>query len=126
MNQDCLRLQFYDSIIFSYIWYYCDLLTYLIRTKNKTWILHIRPFLKEILRSRRASLVSQVVKNLPTMQETCIWSLGWEDPLEKGQPTTVFLPGEFHKQRSLVGYSPWGHQKSDTMEQLTLRPWKKL
>ena len=33
--------------------------------------------------------------------------LGWEDPLEEGmQPTPVFLPGEFHGQRNLVGYSP--------------------
>ena len=31
----------------------------------------------------RASLVSQMVKSLPAMQETWVWSLGWEDPLEK-------------------------------------------
>ena len=31
-----------------------------------------------------ASLVALVVKNLPAMQETWVWSLGWEDPLEKG------------------------------------------
>ena len=36
------------------------------------------------------------------------------------QPTPVFLPGESHGQRSLVGYSLWGHIKSDTTEQLTL------
>ena len=35
-------------------------------------------------------------------------------------PTPVFLPGEPHGQRSLVGYSPWGHKKSDTTEQLTV------
>ena len=35
-------------------------------------------------------------------------------------PTPVFLPGEFHGQRSLAGYSPWGHKESDTTEQLTL------
>ena len=29
------------------------------------------------------------------------------------QPTLVFLPGEFHGQRSLEGYSPWGHKESD-------------
>ena len=29
------------------------------------------------------------------------------------QPTPLFLPGEFHGQRSLVGYSPWGQKKSD-------------
>ena len=38
----------------------------------------------------------------------------------KWLPTAVFLPGEFHRQRSLVGYSPWGHKESDTTEQLTL------
>ena len=32
-----------------------------------------------------ASLVSQLVKNLPAMQETWVQSLGWEDPLEKGK-----------------------------------------
>ena len=32
----------------------------------------------------------------------------------------VFLPGEFHGQRSLVNYSPWGHKESDTTERLTL------
>ena len=48
-------------------------------------------------------------------------SLGWEDPLEKKwQPTPVFLPGEFHGQRSLADYSPWGRKESDTTEQLTL------
>ena len=29
------------------------------------------------------------------------------------QPTPVFLPGEFHGQRSLVGYSPWGREELD-------------
>ena len=48
-----------------------------------------------------------MVKNLPAMQETQVRSLGQENPLEKGwQPTSVFLPGELHGQRSLVGYSP--------------------
>ena len=36
------------------------------------------------------------------------------------QPTPVFLPGEFHRQRNLVGYIPWGSKESDTTEQLTL------
>ena len=35
-------------------------------------------------------------------------------------PTRVFLPGESHGQRRLVGYSPWGCTESDTTEQLTL------
>ena len=34
----------------------------------------------------------------------------------KWHPTPVFLPGKFHGQRSLVGYSPWGHKQSDTAE----------
>ena len=36
------------------------------------------------------------------------------------QPTPTFLPGEFHGQRSLVGYSPGGHKESDTPERLIL------
>ena len=38
----------------------------------------------------------------------------------KWQPTPVFLPGEFHGQRSLAGYSPWGHKELDVTEQLSL------
>ena len=54
----------------------------------------------------RASLIAQMVKNLPTMQETQVQSLGWEDPLEKGWlPMPVFLPRKLYGQRSLVGYS---------------------
>ena len=36
----------------------------------------------------------------------------------KWQPTPVFLHGKFHGQTSLVGYSLWGHKKSDTAEPL--------
>ena len=63
--------------------------------------------------------IAQSVKNLPAVQETQVRFLGWEDPLgkipsrRKWQPTPVFLPGEFHGQRSLVGYSPWSRQESD-------------
>ena len=35
------------------------------------------------------------------------------------QPTRVFLPGEYHGQRILVGYSLWGHKESDTPERLS-------
>ena len=49
------------------------------------------------------------------MQETWVQSLGWADPLEKEMATTpVFLPGKFHGQRSLAGYSPWGCKELDT------------
>ena len=54
-----------------------------------------------------ASLVAQLVKNLPAMRETWVRSLGWEDPLEKGQPTPVPLLGKSHGQRSLVSCCPW-------------------
>ena len=64
-----------------------------------------------------ASFGAQIVKNLPTMQETWIQSLGQEDPLEKEwQPTPVFLPEESHGQRSLAGYSPWGRKELDMTE----------
>ena len=59
-----------------------------------------------------ASLVAQLVKNLPEMQETWVQSLGWEDPWRKERlPTPVFLPRESHGQRNLEGYSPWGRKE---------------
>ena len=51
-------------------------------------------------------------------QETRVWSLGREDPVEKRMAIhLVFLPGKLHRQRSLAGYSPWGHKELDTTEQ---------
>ena len=59
--------------------------------------------------SSGVSLVAQRVKNLPAMLETWVQSLGWKIPWRREWlPTPVFLPGEFHGQRSLAGYSPWG------------------
>ena len=44
-------------------------------------------------------------------QETWVWSPGQEDPQEKEMLLTpVFLAGELHEERSLAGYSPWGHK----------------
>ena len=70
----------------------------------------------------RASLVAQMVKNQPAMQETWVQSLDREDTLEKGMglPTPAFLPGEFREQRNLTSYSPWGRKESDTTERLTV------
>ena len=42
----------------------------------------------------------------------------------KWQPTPVFLPGEFHGWRSLVGCSPWGLKESETTERLQFHPEK--
>ena len=55
----------------------------------------------------RASLVTQLVNNLPAKWETWVQSLGWEDPLEKGK-ASVSWPREFHGL-----YSPWGRQESE-------------
>ena len=61
--------------------------------------------------------MAQTVKNLPVLQETQVQSLGQEEPLEKGLAThSSILPGEFHGQRSLEGYSPWSHKELDTTE----------
>ena len=64
-----------------------------------------------------ASLVAQMVKCLPAMQETWVQSLGQEYPLEKEmQLTPVFFPEKSHGQRSLTGCSPQGCKESDTTE----------
>ena len=59
------------------------------------------------------------VKNPPGVQESQIQSLGREDPWRREWiPTPVFLPGQFHGQRSLAGYSQWGCKESDKTDQL--------
>ena len=46
------------------------------------------------------------------MQVMRVQSLGQEDPLEKEMAThSSILPGKLHGQRSLAGYSAWGHQR---------------
>ena len=62
--------------------------------------------------------MAQRLKCLPAKWETWVQSLGQEDPLEKEMATPVFLPGEFHGQRSLEGYSEplWAHKESDRTE----------
>ena len=61
--------------------------------------------------------MAQWVKRLPTMGETRVQSLGWEDLLEKEMATHFsILPEKSHARRSLV----WGHKDSDTNERLSL------
>ena len=61
--------------------------------------------------------MAQIIKNLPVMWETRVPSLGPEIPWRREWlPTPVFLSGESHRQRSLMGYSPWGHKESDMTE----------
>ena len=64
--------------------------------------------------------MAQMVKNLPAVQETgfCVW-FGKIPCRGEWQPSTVFLPGEFHGQRSLAGYSPWGCKELDMTERLS-------
>ena len=69
---------------------------------------------------RRAALGAQTAKNLPAVWET--WVRCWIGKIpwrRKWQPTPIFLPGESHGQRSLVGCRPWGLKESDTTERLT-------
>ena len=63
-----------------------------------------------------ASLVSQLVKNPPAMQETCVRSLGWEDPPEKGKATHSSILAW----RIPWLYSSWGCKELDTTERLSL------
>ena len=62
------------------------------------------------------------------MQETQVWSLSWEDPLEKGMAThsSIVAWKTQNGQRSLVGYSPWGHKASDITEPVTLSHFEPL
>ena len=60
------------------------------------------------------------VKNLPAMQIPRFSPYGRER-----QPTPGFLPGEFHGQRSLEGYSPQGRKVLDMTEQLHPEPFRK-
>ena len=60
-------------------------------------------------------------------QETQVQSLGWEDPLDKEMAThSSILAWEIHGQRSLVGYSPWGHKELDLTKQLSMHAIRNL
>ena len=59
-----------------------------------------------------------VVNNPPVNAGDTSLIPGLEDPLEKVMATPVFLPGESHGRRSLVGYSPHDRKESDTTERL--------
>ena len=63
------------------------------------------------------SLMAQTVKNLPAIQETWVWSLGWED---HGNPLQYSCLENPHGQRSLASYSPWSRNELDMTEQLSM------
>ena len=65
--------------------------------------------------------VAQMIKNLPARQETRVRSLGWEVSLEKEMAVHSSIlawriPGEFHGERSLAGYSSWRRKESHMTE----------
>ena len=62
------------------------------------------------------SLLAQRVKRLPTMWETRVRSLGWEDSLEKEMATHSSALAWKIPWRILVGFSPWGLNESDMTE----------
>ena len=67
-----------------------------------------------------ASLIAQLAKNSPALQETWVRSLVGKIPWRRERlPSPVFWPGEFHGL-----YSPWGHRESDTTERLSLSPFQ--
>ena len=83
-------------------------------------LLHLASFVFWMLFPKdRASLVAQMVKNPPEMQETWVRSLGWEDSPGEVNGYPLQYSCLFHGQRSLVGYSPWGGKESDVTEWLT-------
>ena len=66
-----------------------------------------------------ASLVAQMVKNFPAVQETQVRSLGQEDPLEKKMVTHSSILAcriLWAEEKSLAGYSLLGHKESDTTD----------
>ena len=67
----------------------------------------------KIRKRKSLGLVAQMVKNPPAMWSPGSIARSGKSP-EEGNGTPVFLPGEFHGQRSLAGYSPWGHKELDT------------
>ena len=62
-----------------------------------------------------ASLVAQLVKNLPAMRETWVWSLGWEDPWRRERLPTPVIWLE-----NSMDCIPWGCRESDITEWLSL------
>ena len=91
----------------------------------KTYWIYLVPYSRSLLvvcfivvSVHGASRVAQLVKNPPVIQETWIWSLGWEDQ-GHGNSLQYSCPENPHGQRSLAGCGPWGRRESDTTEQLS-------
>ena len=71
--------------------------------------------------SSRITFASSGTKNLQPMQfDPWFGKIPWN---RKWQPTLVFLPGKFHEQRNLAGYSPWSCKESDTKDHAHARAY---
>ena len=68
---------------------------------------------EEELRASQVVQLQRIRKHKRPGFDLGVRKIPWK---RKCQPTPVFLPGEFHGQRSLVGYSPWDYKESDTTE----------
>ena len=116
---------------------------------NRRWMARERIFIKinsTTITERSLGTITTVFSfflpsNSFSGQNMCVWRLPWwlsgKEPAcqcrrhrfnpwvrkmpwrRKWQPTPVFLPGKCHGERSLAGYSPWGHKESDTTKQLS-------
>ena len=75
------------------------------RRENQSILKEINP--EYSLEELMTSLVAQIVKNPPAIQETWLRSLGWEDPLEEGTAThSSILAWRIPWTEDLVGHSP--------------------
>ena len=96
--------------------------------RNWTWVSCLACGFFTVWATREAwwaSQLAQVVKNLPTNAadarfDPWVRKMPWN---RKWQPAQIFLPGKFHGQRSLAGYSPWSWRKSDITGRLNNKFW---
>ena len=68
------------------------------------------------------AIIKSAVMNTGVHVSLSLVSQEWDCWVICGSSTPAFLPGQFHGQRILTGYSPWGHKESDMSEQLTHTP----
>ena len=86
-------------------------------TTGKTTALTRWTFVDKVMFLLFNMLSRLVITFLPSL---CIYNCAYTQIWREELLTPVFLPRESHGQRSLAGYSPWGHKMSDTTEWLTL------
>ena len=96
-----------------FIFWHVQMVKVVYRKKSQLFLFVQTYFDLSSMKTVGASLIAQLVKNPPAMQETWVWPLGWEDLLENGK-APVFWLGVLHD------CSPWHRKESDTTERLSL------